>query len=366
LSRPPEDPGYPGNAFPLEPFDASFTLPFAPRKFQSRLWVHILLLLLTMLSTTAVGALDYAAYLEEFGRNRITHDYGALILHGLWYSCTIIGILGAHEMGHYLFCRRYGVDATLPYFIPMPSLIGTMGAVIKIRDRFPTRRVLFDIGVAGPIAGFVVLVPALLFGLSRSYLVESPTSGSGLSLGEPLLFHWAMQLKFGTIPDGLSLNMHPMVLAAWFGMLATSWNLLPFGQFDGGHLTHALLGRKSRWISIATVLGAIVMTWVSWSWLFMTIVMIAMLRFLGAAHPPVINEYEPLPRSRWIVGALAAVILVVCFIPAPLEQYDFSRPKNDLTARSSDPRPRSSGAGSQAASTAPVAAPAASPAGSHP
>lgn len=367
MSRPPEDPGYPGNAFPLEPFEASFTLPLEHRKFQSRLWLHIVLLFLTLVTTTAVGANDYAAYVSEFGRRDVTGDALGLILNGLWYSCTIIAILGAHEMGHYLLCRRHDVDATLPFFIPMLSLIGTMGAVIKIRDRFPTRRVLFDIGVAGPIAGFVVLVPALFYGLSRSYLVPSPTTGTGYALGEPLLFHWATRLMFGSVPDGFSLNMHPMVLASWFGMLATSWNLMPFGQFDGGHLTHAMLGRSSRWISIATVLVAIGMTFISWSWLIMTIVMILMLKFLGPSHPPVINEYEPLPRSRWVVAALAAIILVICFIPAPLEPYDFGRPKADgVTARSSDPHPRSSGAGSPDETTTPAAAPAASPAGSIP
>jgi membrane-associated protease RseP (regulator of RpoE activity) len=366
MSRLPEDPGYPGNAFPLEPFDASFTQPLVYPKFQSRLWLHVLLLLLTLVTTTAVGAFDYAAYLGEFDSRPVQGAPLSLILHGLWYSCTIIAILGAHEMGHYLYCRKYDVDATLPFFIPMLSLIGTLGAVIRIRDRFPTRTVLFDIGVAGPIAGFVVLVPALFYGLSLSYVVPSPTTGAGYALGEPLLFQWATRMMHGAIPDGLSLNIHPMVLASWFGMLATSWNLLPFGQFDGGHLTHALLGRTSRWISFATVIVAIGMTFVSWSWLVMTVVMILMLKFLGPSHPPVTNDYEPLPRSRWIVAAIAAVILAVCFIPAPLEPYDFSRPKNDPTARSSDPRPRSSAGESAAATTAPVEAPGASPAGSIP
>ncbi len=363
---PADDPGYPGTAFPIEPFDASFVLPPEPRKIQSRLWLHALLLLLTLMSTTAVGALDYAAYLSEFDTRPVPGDSVTLILQGLWYSCTIIGILGAHEMGHYLYCRRYNVDATLPYFIPMLSLIGTLGAVIKIRDRFPTRTVLFDIGVAGPIAGFVVLVPALFYGLSLSYVVPEPTAGSGFSLGEPLLFKWATLLMFGAVPDGFTLNLHPMVLASWFGMLATSWNLLPFGQFDGGHLTHAMLGRSSRWISIGTVLAAIGMTFISWSWLVMTIVMILMLKVLGPSHPPVMNEYEPLPRSRWIVAGFAAVILVLCFIPAPLEPYDLGRPPNDITTRSSDPHRRPSSGGSQGATTRPPEAPASSPGDSIP
>lgn len=359
----PDEPGYPGSAFPLEPFDASFPPPLSPRKFQSRLWLHVLLLVFTLISTTAVGALDYAAYLSEFDRRPVQGDV-FLILHGLWYSGAILSILGAHEMGHYLFCRRYNVDATLPYFIPMLSFIGTLGAVIKIRDRFPTRKVLFDIGVAGPIAGFLVLIPALFYGLSLSYVVAEPSVGTGYSLGEPLLFKWATHMMFGVVPDGLTLNLHPIVLASWFGMLATSWNLLPFGQFDGGHLTHAMLGRRSRWISLATVLGAIGMIFISWSWLFMTLVMLLMLKVLGPAHPPVLNEYEPLPKSRWVVAALAGAILIVCFMPVPLEPYDLGQRKNNVTARSSDPHPRSSSGESPAATTTPAEAPASSSAGS--
>jgi hypothetical protein len=366
LPFPSDDPGYPGNAFPLEPFDALFAPPPKPRKFQSRLWLHVLLFALTLISTTAVGALDYAAYLSEFGSRPVHGDSFTLILHGLWYSGTILSILGAHEMGHYLFCRRYDVDATLPYFIPMLSFVGTLGAVIKIRDRFPTRKVLFDIGVAGPIAGFLVLVPALLYGLKLSYVVAEPSAGTGYALGEPLLFKWATRMMFGLIPDGFTLNMHPIVLASWFGMLATALNLLPFGQFDGGHLTHAMLGRRSRWISIATVLGAIGMTFISWSWLFMTLVMILMLRFLGLSHPPVMNDYEPLPKSRWIVAALAAAILIVCFMPIPLEPYDLGQPTSSVITRSSDPHPRSSSGESPAATTTPAEAPASSSAGSSP
>lgn len=366
MSYPANEPGFPGDSFPLEPFEHSFVVPAPPRKFQSRLWLHVVLLVLTVVTTTAVGVLDYAAYLSEFNSRAVQGGFLALILHGLWYSCTIIAILGAHEMGHYLYCRRYNVDATLPYFIPMVSLIGTLGAVIRIRDRFPTRKVLFDIGVAGPLAGFVVLVPALFYGLSLSYIVPEPTEGAGYSLGEPLLFKWATQLMFGTVPNGFTLNLHPTVLAAWFGMLATSWNLLPFGQFDGGHLTHAMIGRPSRWISIATVLAAIGMTYVSWSWLVMTIVMILMLKFLGPSHPPVMNEYEPLPKSRWVVAGLAAAILVVCFIPAPLEPYDLGQRKDNVTARSSDPRPQPSSAGSPGALRERPAAPAASSGGGFP
>jgi membrane-associated protease RseP (regulator of RpoE activity) len=222
-------------------------------------------------------------------------------------------------MGHYLLCRKYNVDATLPFFIPFPSISGTMGAVIKIREPFPTRTALFDIGVAGPIAGFVVLVPLLFWGMSMSNVLPVPADMQGWTLGEPLLFKLATWLKFGSIPDGYSVNIHPMVFAAWFGMLATAWNLLPFGQLDGGHLTYATLGESSRYVSLATVAGAIGMCFVSYSWIMMTLMMVAMLVFLGPRHPRVILEYEPLGPGRRALALFAALMFIVCFTPVPIE-----------------------------------------------
>ena len=175
--------------------------------------------------------------------------------------------------------------------------------MIKIRGRFPTRKVLFDVGVAGPIAGFVVMVPALFYGLHLSTIVILPTEGIGVAFGDPILLQWATHVMLGTVPDGYTVNWHPIVLAAWFAMLATSFNLLPFGQFDGGHLTYATLGRVSKWISIATAAAAFIMIYFSVSWVLMTIIMLLMLRYIGAAHPAVLNEYEPLPRSRWALAA---------------------------------------------------------------
>ena len=325
MSRPPEDPGYPGNAFPLEPFEASFIMPPRRRKFQSRLWLHGLLLLLTLVTTTAVGALHYLSFVSEFSPNPPPFRWD-LLIQGFWYSGTLIAILGAHEMGHYAFCRRYDVDATLPYFLPMPFLLtGTLGAVIKIREAFPTRKVLFDIGVAGPIAGFVVLVPALFYGMTISNVVPAPTEGGVLFLGEPLLFRFAAHLVFGPVPDGFTLNMHPMVFAAWFGMLATALNLLPFGQLDGGHITYATLGRWSTPISIVTVAAAIGMTFISPSWLVMTITLLVMLFMLGPRHPRVIYEYESLGSGRNLIAVLALIMFILCFTPVPIEFQDLVR-----------------------------------------
>ena len=326
---PSGSPDAPGNAFPLEPFDASFVDPPRRRKFQSRLWLHLTLLLLTIASTTIAGALHYASFVSAFSGLPATMTLWGLLktfwLQGFWYSGTLLGILGAHEMGHYLLCRRYNVDASLPYFIPMPPfffLTGTLGAVIKIREAFPTRKVLFDIGVAGPIAGFVVLVPALFYGMTMSTVVREPTSGAVLFLGEPVLFKLAAWAVFGTVQQGYTVNIHPVVFAAWFGMLATALNLLPFGQLDGGHITYATLGRWSTPISVATVATAIGMTFISVSWLVMTVMMLVMLFMLGPRHPRVIYEYESLDATRNMVAVFALVMFILCFTPVPIQLQD--------------------------------------------
>jgi hypothetical protein len=324
--QPPDDRPSPArDESPWIPSDVR--IPIAPprAKFQNRTALHIGLFVLTLVTTTLVGALHYASFISEFARREVALQW-SLLVPGLWYSLTIVGTLGAHEMGHYLFCRRYNVDATLPFFLPLPPwpfFTGTLGAVIKIREPFPNRTALFDIGVAGPIAGFLVLVPALFFGLSMSNIVPTPTEGQGWLLGRPLLFRWAVYLMFGPMPDGMSLNMHPMVFASWFGMLATALNLLPFGQLDGGHITYATLKRYSTPVSLATVSTAVVMTWVSTSWIFLAVMMLLMLLLLGPRHPRVINEWHPLPPSRYVIAVIALIILAVCFTPVPVTPYEF-------------------------------------------
>ncbi|HEX5475436.1 MAG TPA: site-2 protease family protein [Vicinamibacterales bacterium] len=317
------EPAFP-DGFVSSPYEPPFVPAAPPRRFQGRLWVHLLLLGVTLLFTTAVGALHYDSFLSNFDRAPVDLTSGALALRGLWYSVTLLAILGAHEMGHYLCCRYYDVDASMPYFIPAPiPLTGTLGAVIRIREAFPTRTVLFDIGIAGPIAGFVVLVPALFIGMLMSHVVPEPTQGAGFVLGEPLLFQWATRAVLGVVPDGYTVNIHPIVFAAWFGMLATALNLLPFSQLDGGHVTYATMGRAATPISIVTVTAAVVMTFVSRSWLAMTLLMLAMLFFLGPRHPRVIYEYEPLAPGRRLLAVFALVMFVLCFTPVPLEPLQF-------------------------------------------
>ena len=290
-----------------------------PRKFQDRRWLHLTLFLLTLASTTLLGADHYLAYASDFGRQDVTVD-SALILQGLWYSVTVLLILGAHELGHYLACRYYQVDASLPFFIPMPIVLtGTLGAFIRIREPIPTKRMLFDIGIAGPLAGFAFALPALFVGVAMSPVVRVPENLVGFHLGEPLLFRAAAWLTWGSVADGYSLNLHPMALAAWFGLLATALNLFPIGQLDGGHISYAVLGRRSTAVTLAAIGGAIGLTFFSVSWAVWTFLLVAMTLAMGPRHPRTIDEDIPLDRSRVWLALLALVILVLCFTPNPIE-----------------------------------------------
>ena len=302
--------------------------PWVAQRFRHRYWVHVLLFLVTLAFTTVVGGLHYISFLSDFGaRAFATEELLSYIWpQGLWYSATLLLILGAHEMGHYLACRYHRVDATLPYFLPAPlPLTGTIGAFIRIREAFPNRRILFDIGVAGPLAGFAVLVPALFAGLAMSTLARLPADFSGFALGEPLLFQIAARIVWGAVPDGYSINMHPMVFAAWFGLFATALNLMPFGQLDGGHISYAALGRRSTIVSLLTIAVAVGLTLNSSSWTVVTVMMILMLFAFGARHPSVIDETIELDPQRRAVALLSAVVFVLCFTPVPIEPLELLR-----------------------------------------
>ena len=286
----------------------------------------MLLLALTVVTTTMVGASHFFGFNQGFNSDAVVlPDFRdpAFYLAGLWYSATILAILGCHEMGHYVACRYYGVDASLPYFLPAPlPLTGTLGAFIKIRARIPSRVALFDIGLSGPIAGFVVAVPALFIGLGLSAIERVPEDFSGVELGEPLLFRAAAWLVWGDVADGMSINMHPMAFAAWFGLLATALNLFPIGQLDGGHVAYSVLGRRSSFITLAMILVAVALTaLVSMSWLVWTILMVVMLFAIGPHHPPTLDDEAPLGTARLVLAVVGLVMLIVCFTPAPIEPF---------------------------------------------
>lgn len=289
---------------------------------RGRPFVNLVLVALTFLTTTAAGAFHYASYAADFGGSALPSP-GTAAVGGLWYSLTIMAILGAHELGHYFACRYYAVDASLPYFLPAPiPLTGTLGAFIKIRQQIRSKRVLFDIGVAGPFAGFAVALPALLLGVGLSHISPVPDDMEGLWLGEPLLFKAVAWLLWGNVPDGYGINLHPMGFAAWFGLLATALNLFPVGQLDGGHVSYAVLGRRSSYVTLGMVAVAIGLTFFSMSWLFWTMLLVVMIFVMGPHHPRTLDEHVPLDKTRMALAAIALVMFVLCFTPAPIEPMD--------------------------------------------
>ena len=292
-------------------------------KFQDRVWLHTLLFLLTVATTTLVGASHYTAFLTDFAGRTIPMSRSALLFGGFWYSGTVLAILGCHELGHYLACRYYDVDASLPFFLPIPfTITGTLGAFIRIREPIPSKRMLFDIGIAGPIAGFLVAVPALFIGVSMSHIARVPSDFVGLELGEPLLFQVMTKLLWGTVAEGYSLNLHPVAFAAWFGLLATALNLFPIGQLDGGHISYAVLGRRSTYVTLATVGIAVVLAYFYTSWIVWTGLIVVMLLRLGPHHPPVSDEDVPLDRPRTILALVALGMFILCFTPAPIQPLE--------------------------------------------
>jgi membrane-associated protease RseP (regulator of RpoE activity) len=318
--------------------------PLPPVK--GRLRLQIVLFVLTFLSTTLVGADHYFVFgftFEELlaalkSRRLLVPDASSLAfyLHGLWYSVTILAILGCHEMGHYVATLRYDIAATRPYFLPLPpsdiTLTGTLGAFIRLKSRIPNRIALFDVGIAGPIAGFVVAVPALFLGLWLSRVERIPPDMPfGMMLGEPLLFQFAQWVVWGNIADGYGLNMHPVAFAAWFGLLATALNLFPIAQLDGGHIAYAVFGPRSVRITYATVLIAIALAMFSLSWIVWTILMLVMLYVVGPHHPPTLDEDITLGAGRRALAVVALLIWLVCFTPAPISPYEPEPPRPEPT-----------------------------------
>jgi membrane-associated protease RseP (regulator of RpoE activity) len=235
---------------------------------------------------------------------------------GFWYSISIVSILFVHEMGHYLMCRRYGVSATLPYFIPFPLLnpFGTMGAVIRMKGIIPDRKALFDIGAAGPIAGFLLSLPVVAIGIYFSTVIQTgENSAFSIQLGEPLLFKFISNLIVGPLDDSQDILLHPVAYAGWAGLFVTSLNLLPIGQLDGGHVLYSLFGKKSRlyYLVFLGFLGMLSLIYPGWILLFILLV------FLGRKHPPPWNDFTPLDKKRQLLAFLVFIIFLISFTPTP-------------------------------------------------
>jgi Peptidase family M50 len=292
-----------------------------------RWWLYGIFLLLTLFSTTVVGArmqVNFMRHLPVFSLRDDTlslfplgwiAQHPANLLMGLPFSLTLMFILFAHEMGHYLYARYYHVHVTPPFFVPCPylSLFGTLGAFIRIKSPIPSRAALFDIGVAGPIAGFVPACAALLYGLSRSVpAVNSP--GEAIQLGFPLAFDLAA--RFLHMGEPLSaVSLHPIAAAAWVGIFATALNLLPVGQLDGGHILFSIAPGLHRWISLLAIFALIPLGKYLWmGWFVWAVLLLTTLR-----HPRV-PRYPEAVGGRRAVALCATLMLVLSFTPAPISE----------------------------------------------
>ncbi|MGB9765322.1 MAG: site-2 protease family protein [Candidatus Saccharicenans sp.] len=286
-------------------------------------WVNLVLFILTVVSTYFVGFL--------WGINYLLAEKGALPEVEIWnfkllfnptlvelsliYSISLLGILLGHELGHYLSCRKYGIQATLPYFIPAPTLIGTLGAFIRIKSPFTRREELFEVGANGPLVGFFLSMPALFIGLIFSRVIPALPKESSILFGEPLLLKIFSRIILGPISENQDLILHPLAVAGWVGLLVTSFNLFPVGQLDGGHIFYALFGEKSKKISmlVVAILGFLgIFYWAGW------LIWALLILLVGLKHPPVIEELQPLSLKRKITADLIVIIFILSFIPAPV------------------------------------------------
>ncbi len=292
-----------------------------------KIWINGLLFVLTALATFVVGltwSLDYV-YAEAIGASgNFEPTMGlffepAILALSFLYVVVLLTILVGHELGHYLTCRRYGIAATLPYFIPAPTLVGTLGAFIKIKSPITRKHQLFDIGAAGPLTGFLLALPALFVGLAFSKVIPAVPHEEAIFLGEPLIFRLVASLVMPNVPAGSDVILHPVGFAGWVGILVTGFNLFPLGQLDGGHIAFALLGGKARTLS-KILMGVFVALgfffWIGW------FVWVLLILVLGLKHPRIQDEGEPLTPLRKLVSVLIIVIFALSFIPDPIRGYD--------------------------------------------
>lgn len=328
------DESYPARSSPPLPPEVrvaaeAWAPPWQPprrRRWFNALPFHLLLFCLSVLTTLIVGAhiaLNYARGLSTFdweiSRPFFTELFRqpSLLELGIPFSFTLLAILLAHEFGHYFTCRYYGIDVTYPYFVPAPTLIGTLGAFIRIKSPIYTRRALFDVGISGPLAGFVVAVPALALAVLHSKAATADITPDTMTLGSPITLILLTKLLRPEVGSA-GLALHPVGSAAWVGLFATALNLLPAGQLDGGHILYAVLGEKHRTISRGLFLALVpmgVFCWPGW------MVWAAILLVLGLRHPKVMAPSEPLDNGRRFLALAAALILVLTFIPTPFSVH---------------------------------------------
>lgn len=290
--------------------------------WRRRLWLHVLLFLLTLLSTSALGsrlAFNFQHNLPPFDlENDLTSFLSvfrqpSLLLAGLPYSLSLLLILTAHEFGHWCACRFHSIDASLPFFLPAPTFIGTFGAFIRFRSAVKSRRELFDVGVAGPLTGFLFAIPTLGLGLALSKVVPGIGLQGEIQFGSPLLMRALEAWLFPGVP-ATDIYLHPVARGAWVGLFATALNLLPVGQLDGGHIVYACFGHRHRAVSTVAVAVLFCLGFVYWPWWVWSVILF----FLGRRHFAVFGD-APLGPGRWRIFALTLAVFALCFIAAPVQ-----------------------------------------------
>jgi membrane-associated protease RseP (regulator of RpoE activity) len=307
--------------------------------------LNLVLFLLTLLTTTMAGADTAGAFVTLGAPLQSLINLGA----GLTFSIPMMAILLAHEMGHYLTARRHGVEATLPYFIPAPIpsvfIIGTFGAFIRIKSPPRTRRAMFDIGAAGPWAGFAVALLAVILGLKLSKVTSLDNSAGGLNLGNSMLFWGVSRVILGVDPNSVNVDLHPMAFAGWVGLFVTTLNLLPVGQLDGGHVVYSLLGGRihrivSRLCWAATALMVVVPYALGYDFWFGWLIWFALVFFLGLGHPSTIDTHTPLSGDRRIMAWATIALFIATFSPVP---FSFVPPSPAQQQQQEQPDPQSPG-----------------------
>ena len=287
----------------------------------SKTWLNALLFGLTVLTTWFAGLLFASSFLAPAGAPGPGLFEPRVVATGFLYALTLLVILVGHELGHYLSCRRYGVPATLPIFLPGPPFLGTFGAFIRIKAPISFKHQIFDVGANGPLTGFVLAVPVLAVGLAFSRVAPYVPTPDAITFGEPLLFRLLSGLFFGRIPEGSTLVLHPIGFAGWVGLLVTALNLMPIGQLDGGHVAYALLGRRARLLSRVMVAFLVVLgVFFHLTWLVLAafIVVFELKSRMRLRHPPVMDEDAPLGRKRTLLAIALVLIFVLSFVPDPV------------------------------------------------
>jgi membrane-associated protease RseP (regulator of RpoE activity) len=298
----------------------------SPWRSKERYWLYALLFAVTFFTTTTVGA----RLASNFAHNRpavgeedilgVFSNFAYAFSHPLWlvqglpFSVTLLTVLLAHEMGHYLTCRYYEIDASLPYFLPAPSIIGTLGAFIRIRAPIFYKRQLFDIGIAGPLAGFAFVLPALGIGLAFSKVIPGIATQGDLVFSTPWILRLLESFVFPGVPPS-DIYLHPIARAAWVGVFATALNLLPIGQLDGGHILYSFIGERHRLLSkiLAAALVPIGLLTHTWSWLLWSVLL-----FVGGMKHPRIYDDSEMGRGRVKLGWLALIIFAASFMLSPI------------------------------------------------